>query len=639
MRTTVEKYAFLLRVLRVGALFLSVAGQPANARILGQTPASAGSSAQSPASPAAAAAPAQAADSHGIAGEWQGMIASLHLIISIEQGSDGTFTGKLTSVDQGNVTLPFDTVTFAPGGALRLDLKAGGAVYEAKLSDDGSELVGTWQQGGNSLPLSLHRAGAAAAKPTLKARTVGRIALEPCRTPDGNTEGLCGKYEVFENRQTQSGRKIALNIMVLPAISDKPAGDPWFPLAGGPGQSAVEAYPLAGFTAKVRQQRDVVLVDQRGTGASNPLPCELRDSNYIQSKISVDMPVERVRACRTELEKKADLAQYTTSIFVDDLDEVRQAMGYDKINVFGGSYGTMSALVYLRRHGDHVRSITLEGVAPPQYIIPLPFSRTIQNSVDQLIARCAADEACHKNFPDLKKEFQAVLDQLDKSPAHFELGNPSGEKQPVVLTRGMFVANLRPLLYIPELLSAFPYMVHRAYQGDWSIYGGAVVQVRSAIDKQIDRGMALSVVCAEDIPGLSEAAIRRETAGTYLGDFQVRIYQKACDEWPRGAIPKDFHAAIRSAVPALLISGALDPATPPEASAQAARDLSSSKVVIVKGGTHGTGSPCIDGLISQFVAQGSATGLDASCADQIHPPPFLTPSQLDQPKQKPSPKD
>jgi pimeloyl-ACP methyl ester carboxylesterase len=563
-------------------------------------------------------------DGPAITGEWQGMVATQHLIVRLEQAADGSYTGKLTAVDQGNVTIPVDTVSYAPAGTLRLELKSLGAFYEATLSADGSELAGTWHQGGNSVSLSLHRPGAAAPRLTLKPRAIGSIPFEPCRTADGNTEGLCGTYEVYENRTLKTGRKIALNIMVLPALSDKPAVDAWFPLGGGPGQSAVTAYPSAGFTVKVRQQRDVVLVDQRGTGGSNPLPCNLRDPKNPQELIGDSMPLDKVRACRAELEKKADLTQYTTSISADDLDDVRRAMGYDKINVFGASYGTLAGLVYLRRHGDHVRTLTLEAVATPNYRIPLPFARTIQSSIDGLIDRCAADAACNKDYPDLKKEFRAIVDRLEKSPAHFELTNAAGEAQTVTLSRGMFVADLRPVLYIPSLVSQFPYLIHRAYQGDWSSYAAAVTAVRAAIDKAVDRGMSLSVVCAEALPGMTESMIRRETAGTYLGDFQVRIYQKACHEWARGSIPRDFYDPIHSAVPTLLISGALDPATPPEASAQAARDLSNSRVVVVKNGTHGTGSPCIDRLISEFVSQGSVTGLDASCADQIPLPPFAS---------------
>jgi pimeloyl-ACP methyl ester carboxylesterase len=634
MTTRWKKCVYILLLIPLAAGLLSGAMQ-ASAIMAGQAPSDPGSPAQSQVTATAPPSPPQAANSKNITGQWQGMLSRLHLVVNIDKESDGKLTAKLTSVDQGNVTIPVDTVSFADG-ALRLELKSIAASYDGKLSDDSSELSGTWHQGGNSIPLSFHRPGAAPAKATLKPRTIGQIALEPCRTIDGNTEGLCGKYEVYENRRLRRGRKIALNIMVLPALSDKPADDPFFALAGGPGQSAVEAYPLTGFATKLRQRRDVVLVDQRGTGGSNPLPCELRDPKDAQSIIGLYIPEEKMRACRAELEKKADLTQYTTSIAADDLDEVRQAMGYDQINVFGGSYGTRAALVYLRLHGVHVRTLTLEAVAPPQYRIPLAFSRTIQRSIDQLLERCATDEICHKDFPDLKKEFQTVLDRLDKSPAHFEVKNPSGGAQPVTLSRGVFVADLRPLLYVPEFISQLPYMIHRAYQNDWSTYGAAALAIRGAIDKQVDRGMSLSVICAEDIPGMKESTIRHETAGTYLADFQVRLYQKVCRDWPRGQVPRDFHAPIRSSVPTLLISGALDPATPPEASAQAARKLSNSRVVVVKNGTHGTGSPCIDGIIAQFVALGSPANLDASCADQIHLPPFASQQQMDQSQPKTS---
>ncbi|HEY6252094.1 MAG TPA: alpha/beta fold hydrolase [Candidatus Angelobacter sp.] len=569
--------------------------------------------------PAAAGATPQ--DPSGVTGEWQGMISRFNLLIKIEQASGGGLAGRLTIVNQNNITVPFSKVSLTAEKVLRLEVGNGAVVIEGKLNDGGTEINGTWQESGNAAPLVLRRPGASASAFTLKPRTIGRVALQPCRSADGNTEGLCGKYEVYENRQSQSGRKIALNIMVLPAISDKPAPDPFFALAGGPGQSAVEAFPLSGFVGKVRQHRDVVLVDQRGTGASNPLPCELRDPKDAQSFFGEYVPMDKVRGCRAELEKKADLTQYTTSIFADDLDEVRRAMGYGKINIIGGSYGSRSALVYLRQHEDQVRTITLEGIAPPDYRVMLAFPRAIQGSVDGVIDLCAAEDACDKGFPNLKKEFQELVDRLDKSPAHFEVDTPSG-KQAIILSRGAFVANLRPFLYVPALVSQFPFVVHRAYQGDWSIFGALAVALRSELEKVINRGMSLSVICSEDVPGITDAVIQRETHGTYLGDYQVRMYRKACQEWPHRTVPRDFHASVHSAVPALLISGALDPATPPSRSEQAAHDLSNSRRIIVKEGTHGTGSPCIDGLISQFVDQGSGAGLDASCADAIHLPPF-----------------
>lgn len=563
-----------------------------------------------------------------VSGEWQGKLTTLRLNLTVDKAADGALSGKMLSPDQGNVTFAIDAVTFQnQSNTLHLDMKSIGAVYEGKLDQDGTEINGTWQQSGNSLPLIFRRPGAAA-KTTLKPTTIGKIPFTPCRSVDGNSEGLCSTFEVFENRETKAGRKIPLNIFILPALTEKP-GAPVFALAGGPGQSAVEAFPVTGYINELRQQGSVVMVDQRGTGKSNLLQCQLRDPNSAQAMISDFYSMDALRACRTEMEKRADLTQYTTSISMDDIDDVRAAMGYDKINLVGGSYGTKAALVYLHLHPEHVRTVTLEAVASPQYKIPLAFSKTIQASVDHLIAACAADAACHKDYPNLKQEFLTVLERLDKSPAQFELMNPAvGKKQTVMLSRGSFVAFLRPVLYVPQLASAFPLMVHSAYQNDWTVYGSSVFRLVKALDNVVARGMSFSVICAEDIPSMTEEEIKRDTAGTYLGDYSVRLYQKACKEWPRGSVPKNFFEPFRSDVPVLLISGVLDPATPPEMARDVASRLSHGRLVEIPEGTHGTGSTCIDGLISKFVTQGSADGLDTSCVSQIHLPPFITQEQI-----------
>ena len=556
---------------------------------------------------------AQADAKQNISGEWRGMIGKQHLVLNFSDASAGGLSGKLTVPDQGNVTVPIDSVMFAKP-TLHLEITAIGATYDATLTDAGDTLNGTWQQGGATLPLVMRRPGATAAAMTLKPRTIGQVALTPCTTLDGNTEGLCGSVEVWENRVLKSGRKLALKVMVLPSTAEHPAADAFVPLAGGPGQSAIEAYPLTGYTNAIRKTRDVVLLDQRGTGGSAPLLCDLRDPENVQQTIGEEIPAERLHACREKLEKIADLTQYTTSIFADDLDEVRAALGYQKIDVFGGSYGTRAALVYLHRHGDHVRTMGLEGVVPPEYRIPMSFSHALQGSIDQVIARCAADERCNKAYPKLHEEFLAILDRLDKSPAQVELTTAKG-KQAVVISHGVFVADLRPVLYVPQAINQLPYILHKAYEGDWSVYASVAAQMRGAIDKSINRDLALSVSCSEDIPGMTEAMIRSDTDGTYLGDFQVRQYQRACGEWAHGNVPADFHAPIRSDVPALLISGALDPATPPDVSKDEARNLSHSQVVLLPNGTHGSGSACVDGIISAFVD--TAVKVDASCVDSM----------------------
>ena len=562
---------------------------------------------------------AQKAAGNSIAGEWDGMIGNLHLVFVFEQTPGDGLKLKLTSPDQGNAVVPVGSVAF-DSGKLDVKMKAIGASYVATLSAAGDSLTGTWAQGAANLPLSLHRPGAQPAAFALKPRTIGTVPLEPCRTVDGNTEGLCGTVSVWENRELRHGRHLALKVMVLPALQGG-ASDAFFPLAGGPGQSAIETYPAMGYTNAIRRDRDVVLVDQRGTGGSAPLKCDLRDMTNAQQVLGEEIPTERLQACREQLAQTADLTQYTTSIFADDLDDVRAALGYEKIDVFGTSYGTRAALVYLRQHGNHVRTIGLEGVVSPEYRIPLSFSRALQSSIDQIIERCRATTACQQSYPDLRKEFDTLLVRLDKVPAKAEV-TVGESKQTVTISKGLFVSTLRPALYVPQVLSAFPLMIHKAYEGDWSVYASVALQVRTEIDKAINRDLSISVACSEDIPGMTEALIGNESTGTYLGDYQVRQYQNYCKEWAQGRVPADFHAAVHSDVPALLISGALDPVTSLAVSRETARDLIKSQTVLLNNGTHGTGSPCVDGIIAKFVA--TAGTVDASCTDDMKLGPFLT---------------
>lgn len=562
---------------------------------------------------------AQTATKNSVAGEWDGMIGKLHLVFVFEQIPEGGLKLKLTSLDQGNAVVPVDSVTF-DSGKLDVEMKAIGASYLATLSAAGDSFTGTWAQGTANLPLTLHRPGAQPVAFTLKARTIGTVPMQPCRTTDGNTEGLCGTVSVWENRELKHGRRLDLKVMILPALQGG-ASDAFFPLAGGPGQSAIETYPATGYTNAIRRDRDVVLVDQRGTGGSAPLKCDLRDMTNAQQVLGEEIPAERLRACREQLAQTADLTQYTTSIFVDDLDDVRAALGYEKIDVFGTSYGTRAALVYLRQHGNHVRTIGLQGVVSPGYRLPLSFSRALQSSIDQIIERCEATTGCQQSYPDLRKEFDALLVRLDKVPAKADV-KVGDSRQTVSISKGLFVSTLRPALYVPQVISAFPFMIHKAYGGDWSVYASVALQVRTAIDNAINRDLTISVACSEDIPGMTEAMISDGTSGTYLGDYQVRQYQNYCKEWPQGRVPADFHSEVHSDAPALLISGVLDPVTSLAVSRETARDLSKSQTVLLNNGTHGTGSSCIDGIIAKFVT--TAGRVDDSCTSELKLGPFLT---------------
>ncbi len=303
------------------------------------------------------------------------------------------------------------------------------------------------------------------------------VQLTPCSVPNSTTDARCGTYPVFEDRVAKSGRTISLNILVLPALTESAAPDPIFVLAGGPGQGAASGVTreVVEYFRPMRSRRDVVFVDQRGTGASHPLQCGLAvGGSAAQSGFGDLLPADRIRACRQALEPIADLRLYTTPIAMDDLDEVRDALGYATINVYGVSYGSLAAMQYLRQHPARVRSLALAGVATPAQKLPLQFVAGAQAALDHAIADCAGDEACQRAFPDLRTDVAAVFAQLDAGPVTFDLPGPAGQgSERVRMSRAVFAERLRLMLYTLRSARRVPLVLHRAARGDWAPFARA----------------------------------------------------------------------------------------------------------------------------------------------------------------------
>jgi pimeloyl-ACP methyl ester carboxylesterase len=580
---------------------------------------------------------AQAADAassppaQGVAGEWQGALqtgqGTFRVVLKLSHGPDGKLSAALDSPDQNAFGLPVTNVSYADR-ILHFDLAvASPATFDGEASRDGTEISGYFTQG-VTLPLTLKRAGTpSAAATTARVPPVNprrRVELRPCALPEMPKDFLCGQYEVFENRAAKTGRKIRLNLMVLPALSDTPAPDPIFYLAGGPGAGAT-TYAKAPFMLRLHRTRDVVLLDQRGTGDSNPLVCKFRGADgRMQSYFSDATTPEAVRACRTELEKVADLSLYTTPIAMADLDEVRDALGYDRVNVYGGSYGSTTALAYLHFYPQHVRTVTVTGVAPLDLRLPLSFGKGVDHALERLFADCDADAQCHAAFPDLRKEFAAVVERLDKGPVTFDTLNPStGQKERVTMTRNGFAENVRLMLYHPNVMAVMPLLIHQVYRQDYARFGAIAYQVFRATDSLIARGMQLSVICAEDTPFITEGDIRQRLAGTFYGEAGARIYQKACAQWPRGEVPARFTEPIKSDVPVLMLSGELDPVTPPELATPLLRNFPNGRQVVMHNATHNS-YDCAEALARDFIERGTAQGLDTSCVEQLKRLPFVT---------------
>ena len=557
-----------------------------------------------------------------ISGNWESVLKlgelKLRLVLKISDGPNGQLQAVMDSPDQGASNLEVDSIAMQ-GNVLRFEMKKLLIAYEGTLNTAGSEIVGTFTQAGTTASLIFHKQGAAQSSAPVKR---GKVELKPCNNPILTSDALCVKYEVFENRTTRTGRRIPLNILLLPAKSAKPAPDALFYLAGGPGAAAT-GYAGEKFIDNLRRNRDVVLVDQRGTGESNPLNCAPPGSQEdMRGYFGEPFPVERIRACRAELEKIADLKLYTTSIAMDDLDEVRAALGYDRINVYGGSYGSTTSLVYLRQHGDHVRAVAIFGVAPPAAKIPLSFSRGVQDAINRMFADCAADQTCKTAYPNIEAEFKKVLAQFDNGPVEIDVPNVyTRNTQKVTVTRDAFVDGIRQMLYVPNAAAGLPLLIHLGANGNLGALVGTAFQVVSQIDAKISRGMSFSVICAEDTPFITDEDIKTTSANSFYGDARVRPTMKACAEWPQAKVAASFLDPVKSDVPVLLVSGELDPVTPPWLAQVVAKTLSRSRLVLVPNATHNS-YECIENLVADFIDKGATDGLDISCVEKIRRPPF-----------------
>ena len=455
------------------------------------------------------------------------------------------------------------------------------------------------------------------------------LTLHPCDVPGVAGGARCGTFPVPENRSAHGGRKIDLNVVVLPATGSSRAADALTFLEGGPGGSAVESAPgLARELAAIQEHREILLVDQRGTGKSNSLACSSFGPD-LPSYLREFLPLESARRCLARVTGIADPTQYATPNAADDLDEVRAALGYDRLNLFGVSYGTRAALVYLRRHSEHVRAVILHGVSPTDQTMPLHFARDTQRALEGILDECAAEEACRRAFPEGKRELRDVVARLAADAVEVEVLNPeTSAPAKVRLSRDLAAETLRYLAYSSGGARWIPAFVHAAAGGDLRPIAEMGVFFRRDLVDSGSLGVYLSVTCAEDLPWADPREAAREAEGTALGDYREREQLAACGLWPRATLPPGYRSPVRSDKPVLLFSGALDPVTPPANGAAVARTLSRSLHVVVPHGGHSfdglEGIDCVSRLRTDFIERGTVEGLDTKCVADLRRPPFPT---------------
>jgi pimeloyl-ACP methyl ester carboxylesterase len=457
-----------------------------------------------------------------------------------------------------------------------------------------------------------------------------RLGLQatPCIKGEPKVPSLCGTFGVYEDRAAQSGRIIELAVVVLQATH--PSHKAIAEIAGGPGEGTVDAAAIiadggfAKYLTPLRDSYDIVFMDDRGMGRSYPLTCALAPPSDPSAYFKQLFPDDLVSACHDALSHTHNLALYNTNNTVDDLDDLRAALGYPKLVLDGGSYGTFFSMIYARRHPAQVESEVLDGVSPPHFQ-PLPGEPLgAQNAIDDLIAKCQHDAACHAAFPQFAAHFSALVRRISRGPIPVTIGTGS-KAVTVQLSKEVFADHLRQLLYDPGNAAYIPYITERAFAGDTGPLGRLINLEAVGLDQGLTMGAFLSYTCSEWIPFLSEVAVKAAAAKSFTGDARIRAQQHACSLWNVPAMPASFNEPLRSDAPMLIISGTDDPATPPRYADAAVKYLPNAKIVLVRGAGHASESACTDALVVQFVRAQSAKGLDvAKCSAAFKTPKFAT---------------
>ncbi|HEU4602385.1 MAG TPA: alpha/beta hydrolase [Steroidobacteraceae bacterium] len=454
------------------------------------------------------------------------------------------------------------------------------------------------------------------------------IELQECRlqTPlsNGSAAARCGVLDVAENRADPTGKHIAIHVAVIPALRSKPEQDPLFLLSGGPGQAASDMYlSLSPVFSRIRQSRDLVIVDQRGTGKSNRLDCTLPDDSELISTDPEQLHA-LTRKCIASL--SGDPRFYTTSIAVRDLDEVRAGLGYERIDLYGVSYGTRVAQHYMRRYPNRVRAVILDGVVPPEMALGPDVAIDAQHALDRIFARCGEDPKCNERFPTLAEQFHQLQLRL-QHPEQVQLADPL-TAQPTTTPFGLpeLTAAIRLLSYTDETASTLPLLIAGA-KTDLGAQALAAqyLMIRRSTSLQIAYGMHFAVVCSEDAPRWSQSKITdADLERTYIGVSFMQSMRSICSDWPRGEVDADFSAPLQNSIPTLLLSGGNDPVTPARYAERAARGLANSRQLVLKDQGHGQiAVGCMPQVVTHFIEAGSVKDLDVKCLDHVAPAAFL----------------
>ena len=485
---------------------------------------------------------------------------------------------------------------------------------------------------------SVVRACAAAAAVLGPPSAAAAPDFAPCRigSESATVRAECATLAVALDPDAPDAGTIDLAIARVRARGRDPAADPFVFVAGGPGQSAREVWGgVAGAFADVARERDVILVDQRGTGGSSPLDCPEQETGDgtgggtgvgtpAATPAAPEAEAAASRVCLAALE--ADPRLFTTSVAVADLERVRAALGVERWNLYGVSYGTRVAMHYARRHPARVRAMILDAAVPPGTPLGADIARHAQRALDDTFARCAAEPGCAAAFPDIAARARALIASLAEAPRTVEFEDlASGRVRTEPFEREALAATLRLLGYSAWGASLVPSMLDDAIRHDHfaPLARQAAIQAE-ALEATLATGMHRAIVCTEDLPFVDVDATARAAEGTYLGPEPIRALAAACAPWPRGRLDADFHDPLELDVPTLVLSGGADPVTPPEFGERAIAGLARARHLVNPGQGHMQAQlGCVPRLMARFVEAPDPEALATGCLERLAPPPFF----------------
>ena len=449
------------------------------------------------------------------------------------------------------------------------------------------------------------------------------LETEACRLSSPwlpSVSAQCGTVSVPEDPSEPQGRHIDLFVARIPSLNAAPLPDPLVLIPGGPGQGAADMYlGIRGAFDHVRRDRDLIILDQRGTGRSNSLECDL-DDNGIETADPEVLP-ELMTRCLMELD--GDPRFYTTSVAITDLERVREALELETWNLYGVSYGTRVALHYLRRFPERTRAVILDGVVPPEVALGPGIAANAQQAIELAFSRCAQEPECSARFPNLGTRLATLTERLGEEAVTVRLPDPHTGAQ---VERSFSLLHLKSVLrlmsYTPQTVALLPLLITEAHSGNYVPFTAQAHMMIEAIEAALSVPMHNSVVCTEDVPFFPQD--RGDQSETYLGSSIVDALVAVCSVWPRGVADEDLKEPLRSDRPVLLLSGEADPITPPEYASQVLSNLLNARHLVGPGQGHGqVGVGCVPRLLRAFLDDPVPANLDADCFQQEYSSPFF----------------